>query len=398
MSVEDRLLVLISQARQAGGDAALHDTAGLRSRLSRQAPDLHGEIQALAAALAMGAPGRIAAAADADAERVVIAAQIARQERLSMSVVEPGLTAACVGGAGLAPTPGGDAWAGDSIVVGAGGGPAPGAPAQDSWAGDSVVVGTPQPAPPPFAAPPPIASPPPFAPQSAAPYPGQGQQGAGGYPPASGPYAAPAPFYTKTWFFASIALLIVAAAIGYTVWRNWGAAAPAGQPAVAQPGPGPGPVTPGPQPPVTPPPAVAAGPQPGGPTLAALGQPLVSLPKQVLADGRVGIGFRVSAPSGPIDGIIILPRGGWDGETMVLARNGAGAQAIGSGRLVLQPGGQDTISRSMRVQWQQDGVGAGQTEIAFASGSEQADVVLSGAAMCIGDPQSGEVIGCGQVE
>ncbi len=426
MSVQDRLLVLLNQARQTGGDAALRDAAGLRSRLSSQAPDLYGEIQALAAALAMGAPVRIAGAVDADAERAAIAADIARQERLSLSVVEPGLAVACLGGAGIgpadasaAPPAGGDDWAGDSIVVGAAESAAPPhRPGDDGWVGDSVAVGTeastpqpqsldkgayppPEPAasPPPFAPPPPFAAPPPFAPPQPAHYPPpQGGYGQGGYGPGVNPYggAVARPFYAQTWFFALVAAFIIAAAVGYTVWRNWGGSTTTTSNA-PQPGPNPGRTPPGPQPPVTPP-QTGNAPRPGGPTLSAVGGPTVRLPLQTLADGRIGIGFRVMAQSGPIDGMIVLPRGGWDGETMVFASNGAGARSVGTGRLMLEVADDNTPSRGTQVQWQQDGVGAGATEIAFASEAGNADVVLSGAGMCIADPESGQIIGCGQIE
>ena len=402
MSIEDRLLLLLIQARQTGGDAALRDTAGLRSRLSSQAPDLHGEIQAMAAALAMGAPVRIAGAADAEAERQAIAADIARQEMLSMSVVGPGLAVACQGGAGIGPAdpspppPLGDDWAGDSIVVG---GDAPSAhkPGEDSWAGDSVAVGAAPsldkgaPPPPQPIAPPPFAAPPPYPQPQPGPY-----HPPHGYGP--GPYgaAAPKPFYTQTWFFVLIAAIIIAAAVGYTLWRTYGGPT-TGTAANAPAAPVAPPVTKEPQPPVTPPQPDST-PRPGGPTLTPLESQPVRLPLQRYADGRVGIGFRVVAESGPIDGLIILPRGGWEGETTVLASNGADARSIGTGRLILQMTDDNSPARSMQVQWQQDGVGAGATEIAFASGAGQADVVLSGAGMCIADPTSGTIIGCGQIE
>ncbi len=399
MSIEDRLLLLLIQARQTGGDAALRDTAGLRSRLSSQAPDLHGEIQAMAAALAMGAPVRIAGAADAEAERQAIAADIARQEMLSMSVVGPGLAVACQGGAGIGPAdpspppPLGDDWAGDSIVVGADA-PSGHRTGEDNWAGDSIAVGgappPPQPAAPPFFAPPPPQPQPQPQPQSGPYHPPYG-----GYGP--GPYRAPPPrpFYTQTWFFVLIAAIIIAAAVGYTLWRTYGGSA-TGTATTAPAAPVAPPVAKGPQP--VPPQPTDTTPRPGGPTLTPLEGQAVRLPLQRFADGRIGIGFRVAAESGPIDGLIILPNGGWEGETTVLASNGAGARSIGTGRLALQMTDDNSPARTMQVQWQQDGVGAGATEIAFASEAGQADVVLSGAGMCIADPTSGTIVGCGQIE
>ena len=63
-------------------------------RLNSQAPDLHAEIRALAAAFAMGAAARIAAAPNPDAEASAIASQIAVAERLSMASVTPALAVA----------------------------------------------------------------------------------------------------------------------------------------------------------------------------------------------------------------------------------------------------------------------------------------------------------------
>ena len=96
--------------------------------------------------------------------------------------------------------------------------------------------------------------------------------------------------------------------------------------------------------------------------------------------------------------MIILPNGGWEGETTVIAANGAGAQSVGSGQLTLAQGEGGAPVRSMEVQWRQDGVGAGATQIAFASAPGQADVMLSGSGMCIADPESGQIIGCGEIE
>lgn len=358
MTVEDRLLILLNQARQAGGDAALRDTSMLRSRLSSQAPDLHGEIQAMAAALAMGAPGRIGTAANAAAERDLITAEIATNERLATSVVQPGLDVACRGGAGIAPavTAAAAAWAGDSMIV------------------DAGI--------PPVAQP--HAAPPPFPPRSPQPYPGD--YGAPSYPPA--------PLYTQTWFFALIAGLIIAGAVGYTLWRNWagnGSAATA-QTAprddLAQPTP--------PARPITPPPA-ANEPEAGGPVLSANADALPALPLRMI-NGRYNIGFRVVTEGGPIDGGVLLPAGGWDGETAIVGVNGAGARAVGGGRLGRAQAGRDAAPvRSMVVRWAQDGVGAGDTQILFIGQDGQSEVALSGSTMCLTDGTGDQVIGCGTV-
>lgn len=362
MTVEDRLLILLSQARRDGGDAALRDTSMLRSRLSSQAPDLHGEIQAMAAALAMGAPGRITDAADAEAERSAIAAEIAMNERLSASVVRPGLDVACQGGADITPAAVDvTAWAGDSMVVGAG-------------------------APPPT---PPHPAPQPFAPQP--PQPGPGGYGAPYYPPAPGPYGPGvpplSPFYTQTWFFVLIAGIVIAGAVGYTLWRNWSGSSPA---ATAQTTP------PGNQPQPIPPPPVN-GPIPGGPVLSTNADALPALPLRMI-NGRYNIGFRVVTEGGPIDGAVLLPAGGWDGETAIVGTNGAGARAAGGGRLQRAQAEQGAAPvRSMVVRWAQDGVGAGDTQVVFIGQEGQGDVTLAGSTMCLTDGTGDQVVGCGAV-
>lgn len=322
-----------------------------------------------------------------------------------MGVVEPGLAVACQGGAGIgpanaspAPPAGGDDWAGDSIVVGAVDTPSARAPGDDSWAGDSVAVGAAPsaPPPPPFPAPsldkagypppPQPAAPPPFAPQPPQPDPYYPPQG---YGPGSYGGEPARQFYTQTWFFALVAAIIIIAAVGYTVWRNWGGSSGTVTTTTTTP------VT-GTNPPVTPQPPANTAPRPGGPVLTAPGAPPARLSVQEISGGRYGIGFRVDAASGPIDGIIIFSDELWNGEATVIASNGAGAQSIGTGRFQLSRE-ENTPARYMEVQWRQDGVGAGATGIGIAGRPGQADVALQGAGLCVADAESGQVIGCGQV-
>ena len=61
MSVEARLQALVQNYRAQYGDAALAQSPQLIAQLSVQAPDLHGEIKALAAAIRAAAPPLIAA-------------------------------------------------------------------------------------------------------------------------------------------------------------------------------------------------------------------------------------------------------------------------------------------------------------------------------------------------
>lgn len=389
MSVEDRLLVLLTQARQGGNAAALADPSILRSQMSSQAPDLHGEIQALAAALAMGAPARIAAAADPATERQSVATEIARNERLSMGVVRPALDVACVAGPGAAPA---------RLAT-------PRQPQPNGWAGDSVVVGADTPPPPPsFSGYP--------APQPAAPYAGQGQAqpypqqaappfaqpDAYGIHPTAQPYPQagfafgtpnePQPFYKRTWFFAVIGGAIVLGALGYSqsgrqqplVDPNAGPVGP-----VQPPGPTPGPVNPN---------------QPAGPGQYALGGPELvpyggNLPTLAVQQGGA-IGFNMTGTSGIIRGVVVLPPNGWDaGPGTVVANNGQ-AQSSGTGQFVRKV--TNVPMRIMQVQWQQDALQAGAVLVGFEGQQTQPDVALAGSIMCIMDGTTQQPVGCGRIQ
>ena len=141
--------------------------AGSSCRLNSQAPDLHAEIRALAAAFELGAAARIGAAPNQEAEASALASEIAVRERLSMASVAPAVNVA----RRLGPLSGAPR-------------AAPGTPTPGGWAGDSMAVG-PTPQPPQPAAPPPYQPTPAYQPpQQPAP---NYQQGYAPQPPQSPP-------------------------------------------------------------------------------------------------------------------------------------------------------------------------------------------------------------------
>jgi hypothetical protein len=136
----------------------------------------------------------------------------------------------------------------------------------------------------------------------------------------------------------------------------------------------------------------------GGPELQPYGGALPALPIQASGNGTAGIGFRLTAQNGPIDGIVVLPAGGWDaGQSTLIGTTANGQQSIGTGRYQVGMSGNIPI-RVMRVQWQQDGIGAGSTIVGFEGQPGQQDVQLSGAMMCLMDGNTAQPVGCGRVQ
>lgn len=394
MQLEDRLILLLVQARESGGDAALSDLSALRAGLTRKAPDLHGEIQALIAALAQDVPGRIAAAPDPAVARADAAAEIARQERLPIAVVTPALAVAAHAASTL--------------------GMSRPRVEEEPWAGDSMVVGMPTPTPPPAASGPRLDKPLGFAPQYPAGFP---NPHAGPHAPAPGPHyghgahrpphaparepdpwnsydmsGRPQPFYTKVWFFMLIGVLIVGGAVLFTQWNNlFGRAGGTPPPVQADAGP-----ERKDTPPRTPPSAETLF-NPGGPVLSRVEDGPFIAPQRA-PDGRYGLSFSVPSDNGTIQGVLVLPTS-WSGEgTLVGTANGA--RSVGGGSFVLDRGdgsAQARPVRRMRVQWRQDGVGAGATGVAVVGLPGQSDVALPGAAFCLMNDATGEAVACGQV-
>jgi hypothetical protein len=389
MSVEDRLFALVAQARESGGDALLYDPAALRARLSNQAPDLHGEIQALAAAIAMGAGPRAAGVSDPQAERAAISAEIARREHLSLAVVRPAVDVACLARIPAPPAPpsAGDAWIGDSIMVGG--------------------VATPPPAPP-AAEQPQGFAPPPYTGQSRLSH--SVPPGTTPYAPRAAAAAAAAPFYQRIWFYVALGALLILTAIGYTTLngtrggttRRDVAAAPAPQApaaaldsdsaaAVADSGASGRSAA-------AAAPTTASEPPIGGPSLQPYGATMPVLHVQPLAGGQSAVGFTLVGDNGPIRGAVLLPAAGWEsGDSVLTGRTADGAQAAGRGRYQL------TVNRGipmrvMQVAWSQDEVGAGPTMVGFEGQAGRPDVQLSGSIMCLLDGDNGRPVGCGRVQ
>src|SRR5688572_13899844 len=156
MSVEDRLYALALQSRQQGGDAFLLTPGQFMPRLNSQAPDLHAEIRALAAAFETSAAARIAASANPEGDAAAIASEIAARERISMiSATAAVVVARRIGPLNAAPAPhiaptpapAAGGWAGDSLAVGAAP-QAPQAPAAPNYHPSAQTYAPPQPPPP----------------------------------------------------------------------------------------------------------------------------------------------------------------------------------------------------------------------------------------------------------
>lgn len=390
MTVEDRLILLLAQARESDGESVFQDMSALRSRLSTRAPDLHGEIQALTVALAKDVPGRIAAAPDQAAARAAAAAEIAQQERLSIAVVTPALDVACRAGVSVLPPvgpPADDAWAGDSIVVG---GPPPPGPGPGFGA-----------APPPYWPPPhqPPPQPPAFGGHQgyAAPPAPYGHAGGPAQPPREpDPWNSydmsgrPQPFYTKVWFFILIGLLIVGGAILYSQWNHIFGRSTAAKSASAEADRSPEKQKDQPRPPPRPP---APAFRPGG-TMLTTTDPTPVVPVQTAPDGRRGLSFSVTVPDGRIDALLELPANGWEGQATITGTTGDGSRSVGVGRFQLNT--TDRPSRIMEVQWQQDGVEAGPSAIIFVGKPGQSDVEVSGTGFCLMNSTTREPIACGE--
>lgn len=368
MSIEDRLFALAQQYAGQYGPAGLADQATLISQLSSQAPDLHAEVRALAAAMSVNAAARIKAAGNADLEAQAIAAEIAASQKLSMAVVTPAVAVARrLDVAAAVETP---------------------KPADAGWAGDSVVVGAaPVPAPPTA---PPIA--PPAAPIAAG--------NAGAVPPPAPP-TADKPIWQNKWAIGgagAIALLLA--------YQNF--SKPTGQPA---PGPAPtssndpfspnpNPTLPNPNPVPTMPNPAPTGLNPPGPNnqglpeLAPPGGPLPTLLVRQQGQGFV-VGFSLRGAAG----LVAAPQGGWDrGPGMIAFARDPRAQkpdSVGGGTFERISSNQGP-SRLMRVQWQQDGLNVGAMCVAFV-GSGGQDVNPAGSRLCVLDGGCSQAVACGQL-
>lgn len=351
MSIEERLFALVQHCRQQGGDALLSNAGQLTQHLSSQAPDLHSEIRALAAALAASAAARISAAAEPDAEAQKIATEIAVAQRLSMTSVAPAIAVArrigpLSASAPAAPTPGG--WAGDSVAVGsAPAAPiAPPAPPPSAWAG----------APAPQYAPP------------AAPYPQ-----APATPPAS---------EAKPWFKQPAVIIGAIAIGGFFLFQSMSGQQNGG-----------------------------GGGQNGGavtandfPTLAVqeAQRPTISV-RRSQSPGMIYFLFTLQTPQGQIPTTLAFPET-WQGDgSILMTRPGdfdgaqAGPQTMGAAAFT----GQQIDGRARRIaqfQMIQDNLGLGNLCVAFRGQAGQQDVQVQGAEFCVADAACQQPIGCGKLQ
>lgn len=376
MSVEAQLQALVQNYRAQHGDAGLHNSAQLIAQLSSQAPDLYGEIRALAAAVTANAAARIAGSPDQGGEANRVATEIAGSEKLSMAVAAAGVAVA--------------------RMLGPVGGPAapamPPAPpeAVGGWAGDLVAVGAPPPPPPGYAPP-------------QQPY---GQPQAGGYvPPGSMPGQASTPIQKNP--IAIAAAVGLALLGGYIVYsqRN---PSPRSEPVAKNEQQGP--LAGGPQ--------GGPGPQSGqqGPSPQQSGQQgaagsfplLVStgdmpvLPINTAPNG-LAVPFMLDTRGGQAAGAVILPTGGWDAGPATIIFGAAGdttgqGQVVNQGTAQLQRVQGQTAGRLGQVQWQQDGLSMGPICVAFVGqAGANGDIGLAGTTMCITDSTCEGNAVCGRV-
>jgi hypothetical protein len=379
MSVEARLQALIQNYRAQHGDAGLHNSPQLIAQLSSQAPDLYGEIRALAAAVTANAAARIAGSPDQDGEANRVATEIAGSEKLSMAVATAGVAVArALGPVGAQAAP-----------------PMPSAPAADvgGWAGDSVAVGAPPAQPAPGG----------YVPQQ--PY---AQPQAGGYvPPGSVPPQGQASTPITKNPIAIIAVAAVAVIGGYYLYsqRNpsprpvpvtkneqqgplaGGQQGPQSGPGAGQPGPG---EQPGQQ-----------GPTSNFPTLVSSGD-MPTLPINTAPNG-LAVPFTLPTQGGPAAGAVILPTGGWDSGPATIIFGAAGdttgqGQVVNQGSAQLQRVQGQTAGRLGQVQWQQDGLNMGPICVAFVGqAGANGDIGLAGTTMCITDSTCEGNAVCGRV-
>lgn len=375
MSVEARLLTLVQNYSAQYGPQALANAQQLIAHLSSQAPDLYGEIRALAAAMNANAAARIAASPDAAGEATRVATEIAGAEKLSMAAANVGVAVARSLGQAAPAMP-----------------PAPAA--AGGWAGESVVV---QPAP---------AAPTPAPPQNYAPPPAPpGYVPPGSMPP---PGARPAqPLYQNKFVLGAVA--VVAGFLIYqqtrpspTPTNQFGPQSGPQRPGPQGQGPqgsgpqGPGQQGPGPQ-------GDQAGPQAqgGAPPMLGLGAQAPTLAVSRQSDGTSAIYFQIRTPSGPVVGAVAPPSGSWEGAATAIGFATPGdpnsrITNIGSAQLQLQRA-QGATARLGQVQWQQ-GNGIGPLCLAFVGqGSGDIPVGGVGSVLCIADGSCNEPIGCGRV-
>jgi len=381
MSVEDRLFALAQQCRQQNGDAFLANASQFGPRLNSQAPDLHAEIRALAAAIELGAAARIAAAPDQQAATAQISAEIATRERISISAVAPAIAVARRLGPlqpTAAPTPSPAQWAGDSVAVGA----APVPPQPQAPAYQAPAYQTPA-----YAA---------HQAPGAAPYPGAPQ------PPPAGAQSQTDKLKALTknpWAMGAAALVL-----GLLFYQNFMNRGDEIQTAPLVQGQEQAPFNTdnpdGPQPPSNPqqPPNTAS-------QMPVLGQPGAgpTLPVQQHPSGGPAIGFALSTPQGPAPGLVLLPPNGWQAGPVNFGlaqpgdTSGQSFASMGQGQFqLIQSEGHPV--RLAQIQMSQDRLGVGNVCIMFRGQQGQQDVGLQGADFCVMDGPCSRPLGCGRLQ
>jgi len=415
MSVEDRLFALAQQCRQQSGDSFLRATGQFVPRLNSQAPDLHAEIRALAAAFETDAATRIAAAPDHEAAAAAIGSEIAVRERLSMHSVMPALAVARRLGPLAASAPA-----------------SPSTPTPGGWAGDSMAVG---------ATPPQAPAPPAYAPPQApaAPHYQQPQPGYAMPTPPPAPGGESQTDKLKALTKNPLAMGALALVVGFLVYENFIKTPPTqtgvtvqgdfggqgqggqgqggqgqggqgqggqgqggqgqggqGQGGQGQGGQGQGGMG-----------GQGQGGQQGGqasmPLLTAPGAGAPTLQVQRHSSGAPAFMFTLNTQRGAAPGMVLLPQGGWQSGMVGFGlatpgdTTGQNMATLGEGQFqLIQSNGHPVRLAQLRMG--QDNLGVGNICLMFRGQQGQQDVQLSGADFCVMDGPCSQPIGCGKLQ
>jgi hypothetical protein len=386
---DDRVVALFDEARRKFGDAVLRDPGRVVPMLADRAPELRGTIKAVAGAVSIGAPQRMAASPDQAAEFHRLATELCAREGLAIS----------------------DAMAGVRIAMrlGSGGSPPPPAPGDRSWVGGgSVVAGAGQPPGAPGFGPP--GTPPAGAPGFGRPaygqpgpaqpgygQPGYGQPGYGqpgyGQPGYGQPGAPPSynfqDFMRGKWGIVVLVAIGILAVVGFTGGFD--------------PSPPPSP------PPKGGPPQQPGGPpqQPGGPPPQA-GLPIITHPNSGRvpaipardAQAHYVLEFGASVNNQVFRVLVGVSKQGWDsGGVVAVGTQGGRDPETLSRQAPFEQGREGNLAiRAIQPQWQRDGLNVGSMCVAFLQNGVQ-DVQLRGSRVCVLlGGNCNQMVGCGDVQ